>query len=101
MDEIFSERIMQPCIEGMCYRKNDKAGVYEYCDDVRHVEHKRLIRFMPGVFPPVNPVCRCYAYPASWHRQGGCPRCTLKYNITKPDDIKKVNPIKASKRSKS
>ncbi|MCP5018667.1 MAG: hypothetical protein GY938_25840, partial [Ketobacter sp.] len=93
-----SELIRQPCVERMCFRYDEKSGVFIYCEDLRLVEGGELKACMPSSENKSECVCNCYAYPEAWNRKGGCPRSTVPYEIDRPKKVKKVNPLKASKR---
>lgn len=69
----------EQCIEGMCWNSEEKCK-YIYNDE-------------NGDF------CKAYIIPATWKRIGGCPLSSIAA-IETQETVKKINPLKASKRSR-
>jgi hypothetical protein len=67
-------------IEGMCTNDTEKCK-YVYSDE------------------NIGDVCRAYIIPATWKRMGGCPLSSIA-PIEEKETVKKINPLKASKRSR-
>lgn len=101
--DLQKDLIRQPCVEEMCYR--DVGDGFEFCEHARELTGAQMGPCVDMVTMPGSEtmsefgsfiVCQTYAYPESWKR--GCPKCTLKFKMPKPEKGKKVNPLKASKR---
>jgi hypothetical protein len=83
-------------VEGMCIKTLDDKVLM--CDKVVHpsVEVDAIPKYV--IRYPAGFVCKSYAFPRSRKKIGGCALCSIP---TEEARIKaKVNPLKASKRSR-
>ena len=87
------------CVQGMCYRDDVLAMKTNRCNKAIPVQRIETQEDGTRLITDVALDCTAYLHPEAWKRKGGCPLSTIA-SEDKKTDKKKINPLKASKRSR-